>query len=77
MVHRHDCQHNQSGPHQQSGEHKIFLAICQSILNIVFIHIFSLSLFLKKKEVQPREKITEFPLWRPVPPGRGVAKDLY
>ena len=57
MVHRHGCQHNQYGLHQQSGEHKIFLAPCQSILNTVFIHIFFLSLFTKKnKEEQKREK---------------------
>ena len=49
IVHRHGCQHDQYRPAPQSGEHKIFLAPCQSILNTVFIHIFFLSLLRKKK----------------------------
>ena len=49
MVHRHNCQYDQYRPHQQSGEHKIFLSPCQSILNMYFVHIF-LSFFRQKKK---------------------------
>ena len=48
MVHRHDCQHNQYGPHRQSGGHKIFLAPYQSIFNMV-LYTSSSCLFFGKK----------------------------
>ena len=84
MVHRHDCQHDQYRQHRQSGEHKIFLAPCLSRLNMVFVYVFFLYLFQEKKrrnkkgkkegkKVMSRDKVTEFPLWEPVPQGRGVA----
>ena len=89
MVHRHD----KYGLHRQSGKYKTFLIPCQSIFNMVFIHIFFFPCLSEKKKnkrkgkkggkkkgkeggkkVKSRDKIIEFPLWRSVLQGRGVAK---
>ena len=49
MVHRHDCQHNQ---YDLTGRmaNIIFLVPCQSMFNMVFVHIFFLSFFQKERE---------------------------
>ena len=66
--------------HTNRVANKIILVPYQSIFNMVFIHIFFLSLFRGEKggkgggEVMCRDRITEFPLLKPVPQERGVAK---
>ena len=56
MVYGHYCQHNQYGPHGQSGEHKIIRLPCKSIFNMVFMHISFLSFSEKKKKEERKKK---------------------
>ena len=85
MVHRHDGQQDQYRLHQQSGKQNI--PGTMPIFNMEWVSFGVVVSFLgekkkkKKKKgkrggggVRSRDKITQFPLWRPVPQGRGVAK---